>query len=160
MESDLLSYLPCSIVLSSYLASRYLSLSSKPSIMSKEKYTQSISKLTQGTGRMKEKIVGRLLGCWKEDLPGGKSKIMACVLDGKTFQDVLVAEAWSLADQTYAQNTLPPLCGQVVAMENAKIASKGKSVVFHSKQLKMSFDRQTKVEKLPDDGNTQENSLS
>ena len=93
---------------------------------SKPKYTQEICKLSQSSTRLKEQVAGRLLHYWKEDLKGGKSKICAVFLDGQTFQNVLTAEAWSDADQAHAEKHLKPLLGQVVALENGKIASKGK----------------------------------
>ena len=115
---------------------------------SKPKYTQEICKLFQGSTRLKEQVVGRLIHYWKEDLRGGKSKICAVFLDGETFQNVLTAEAWSDADQAHAEKHLKPLLGQVVALENGKIASKGKTTVFHGKQIKLSYDQSTVVKKL------------
>ena len=117
---------------------------------SKPKYTQEICKLSQSSTRLKEQVAGRLLHYWKEDLRGGKSKICAVFLDGQTFQNVLTAEAWSDADQAHAEKHLKPLLGQVVALENGKIASKGKTTVFHGKQIKLSFDKSTVVRKLND----------
>ena len=115
---------------------------------SKPKYTQEICKLSQSSTRLKEQVAGRLLHYWKEDLKGGKSKICAVFLDGQTFQNVLTAEAWSDADQAHAENHLKPLLGQVVALENGKITSKGKTTVFHGKQIKLSYDKSTVVKKL------------
>ena len=115
---------------------------------SKPKYTQEICKLSQSSTRLKEQVAGRLLHYWKEDLKGGKSKICAVFLDGQTFQNVLTAEAWSDADQAHAEKHLKPLLGQVVALENGKIASKGKTTVFHGKQIKLSYDKSTVVKKL------------
>ena len=115
---------------------------------SKPKYTQEICKLSQSSTRLKEQVAGRLLHYWKEDLKGGKSKICAVFLDGQTFQNVLTAEAWSDADQAHAEKHLKPLLGQVVALENGKIASKGKTTVFHGKQIKLSYDQSTIVKKL------------
>ena len=115
---------------------------------SKPKYTPEICKLTQSSTRLKEQVAGRLLHYWKEELKGGKSKICAVFLDGETFQNVLTAEAWSDADQAHAEKHLKPLLGQVVALENGKIASKGKTTVFHGKQIKLSYDKSTVVKKL------------
>ena len=115
---------------------------------SKPKYSQEICKLSQSSTRLKEQVAGRLLHYWKEDLNGGKSKICAVFLDGQTFQNVLTAEAWSDADQAHAEKHLKPLLGQVVALENGKIASKGKTTVFHGKQIKLSYDQSTIVKKL------------
>ena len=100
---------------------------------SKPKYTQEICKLSQSSTRLKEQVAGRLLHYWKEDLKGGKSKTCAVFLDGQTFQNVLTAEAWSDADQAHAEQHLKPLLGQVVALENGKIATKGKTTAFHGK---------------------------
>ena len=93
---------------------------------SKPKYTPEICKLFQSPTRLKEQVAGRLVHYWKEDLRGGKSNTCAVFLDGQTFQNVLTAEAWSDADQAHAENHLKPHLGQVVALENRKIASKGK----------------------------------
>ena len=94
-------------------------------MVSKPKYTQDICKLSQSSTRLKEQAAGRLLHYWTEDLKGGKSNICAVFLDGETFQDVLTAEAWSGADQAHAEKHLKPPLGQVVALENGKITSKG-----------------------------------
>ena len=115
---------------------------------SKPKYTQEICKLSQSSMRLKEQVAGRLVHYWKEDLKGGKSKICAVFLDGQTSQNVLTAEAWSDADQAHAEIHLKPLVGQVVALENGKIASKGNTTVFHGKQIKLSYDNSTVVKKL------------
>ena len=115
---------------------------------SKPKYTQEICKLSQSSTRLKEQVAGRLLHYWKEDLKGGESKICAVFLDGQTFQNVLTAEAWSDADQAHAEKHLKPPLGQVVALENGKITSKGKTTVFHGKQIKLSYDQSTIVKKL------------
>ena len=64
---------------------------------------------------------------------------------------MLTAEAWSDADQVHAEKHLKPLLGQVVALENGKIASKGKTKVFHGKQIKLSYDKSTGVKKLDND---------
>ena len=114
----------------------------------KPKYTQAISKLSQSSTRLKEQVEGRLLHYWKEDLKGGKSEICAVFLDGQTFQHVLTAEAWSDADQAHAEKQLKPLLGQVVALENGKLASKGTTTVFHGKQIKLSYDKSSVVKKL------------
>ena len=115
---------------------------------SQPKYTQEICKLSQSSTRLKEQVAGRVLHYWKEELRGGKSKVCAVLLDGQTFQDVLTVEAWSDADQAHAEKHLKPLLGQVVALENAKIASKGRTTVFHGKQIKLSYDKSTVVKKL------------
>ena len=117
---------------------------------SKPKYTQEISKLAPGSSRIKEQVAGRLLFYWKEDLKGGKSKICAVCTDGTSFQNVLTAEAWADADQAHAEKHLKPLLGQVIALENCKITSKGKTTVFHGKQIKLSYDKSTVVKKLND----------
>ena len=108
---------------------------------SKPTYTQDICKLSQSCARLTEQVAGRLVHYWKEDLKGGKSKTCAVFLDGQTFQSVLTAETWSDADQAHAEKHLKPLLGQVVAMENGKIVSKGKTTVFHGKQIKLSYDK-------------------
>ena len=120
----------------------------QPSMASKPKYTQQICKLIQSNTRLKEQVAGRVLHYWKKDLKGAKSKISAVFLHGKTFQKLLTAEAWSDADQAHAEKHLKPFLGQVVALENAKIASKGRTTVFHGKQIKLSYDQSTIVKKL------------
>ena len=119
---------------------------------SKPKYTQEICKLCQSPTRLKEQVAGRLVHYWKEDLRGGKSKPCAVFLDGQTFQNALTAEAWSDADQAHAEKHLKPHLGQVVALENSKIASKRKTTVFHGKQIKLSYDKLTVVKKLDNKG--------
>ena len=115
---------------------------------SKPKCTQDICKLSPSNTRLKEQAAGRLLHYWTEDVKGCKSKICAVFLDGKTFQNVLTAEALSDADQAHAEKHLKPLLGQVVALENGKITSKGKTMVFHGKQIKLSYGKSTVVKKL------------
>ena len=114
---------------------------------SKPKYTQEICKLFQSPTRLKEQVAGRLVHYWKEDLRGGKSKTCAVFLDCQTFQHALIAEAWSAADQVHAENHLKPHLGQVVALENSKIASKRKTTRFHGKHIKLSYDTLTVVKK-------------
>ena len=94
---------------------------------SKPKYTQDIYKLSPASSRMKEQIAGRLVAHWKENLKGGKSKILAVLMDGPTSQNVLTAEAWSDADQAHAEKPLTPLLHKVVALENGKMTNKGKN---------------------------------
>ena len=106
---------------------------------SKPKYTQEICKLFQSPTRLKEQVAGRLVHYWKEDVRGGKSSTCAVFLDGQTFQNVLTAEAWSDADQVHAKNHLKPHIGQVVALANSKIASKGKTTVCHGKHIKLTY---------------------
>ena len=98
---------------------------------SKPKYTQEICKLSPSITRLKEQVAGRLVHYWREELKGGKSKICAVFLDGESFQNVLTAEAWTEADQAHADLHLKPFVGHVVALENAKIASKEKTIVFN-----------------------------
>ena len=117
----------------------------------KPKFPQEIGKLIASSTRLKELITGRLIHYWPETLKGGKTKICAVLLDGHTYTNVLVAEAWTDADQAHADRHLKPHIGQVVALENAKIVSKGKTTGFHSKQIKAAYDRQTIVKHLDDD---------
>ena len=109
--------------------------------------------MSQSSTRLKEQVAGRLLHYWKEDLKGGTSEGCAVFLDGQTFQNVLTAEAWSEADQAHAEKHLKPLLGQVVALENGKIISKGRTTVFHGKQIKLSYDKSTEVKKLNNNEN-------
>ena len=78
---------------------------------------------------------------------------MCVLMDGLTFQIVLIVEAWSDADQAHAEKNLKPFLQQVVALGNGKITSKGKGTVFHGKQIKMSYDKNPKVKKLDDNEN-------
>ena len=117
---------------------------------SKPKYTQEICKLSQSSTRLKEQVAGRLLHYWPEELRGGKTKICAVFIDGLAFQNVLTVEVWADADQAHAEKNLKPLLHQVVAIENGKITSKGKTTVFHGKQIKLSYDKNTLVKKLED----------
>ena len=98
--------------------------------------------------RMKEQVAGRLVSFWKEDLLNGRSKTCAVFLDGLSCQNVLTAEAWTDADQAHAELHLKPHLGDVVALENGKIVGKGKSTVFHGKQIKLAYDRLTIVKKV------------
>ena len=118
---------------------------------SKEKYTQEIPKLMPSSVRLKEQITGRILGCWKETLHNGRTKILAIVSDGDKMNNVLTAEAWNDADQAYAVRVIMPLIGQVASFEKAKVGNKGKTTVFHTKRIKMCFDKNTDVKKRPDD---------
>ena len=117
---------------------------------SKPRYTQEICKLSQSSARLAERVAGRLLRYWKEELKNGKSKTCAVFTDGLNSQNVLTAEAWSEADQGYAETHLKPLIGQVVALDNAKIASKGQTRVFHAKKIKLTIDNKTVVTRLDD----------
>lgn len=102
----------------------------------------------QSPTRLKEQVAGRLAHYWKDDLRGGKSKTRAVFLDGQNFQNVLIAGAWSDADQVHAENHLKPHLGQVVALENSNIVSKGKATVFHGNHTNMSYGKLTVVNKL------------
>lgn len=115
---------------------------------SKPKYTQEICKLLQSPTRLKEQVAGRLVHYGKEELRGGKSKTCAIFLDGQTFQHVLTAEAWPDADQVHAENHIKPHLGQVVALENSKVASKEKTTMCHGKQIKLPYDKLTVVKTL------------
>ena len=76
---------------------------------------------------------------------------MAIVSDGDKMNNVLTAEAWNDADQAYAVRVIMPLIGQVASFEKAKVGNKGKTTVFHTKRIKMCFDKNTDVKKRPDD---------
>ena len=115
---------------------------------SKPKFTQDICKLFHNNARLTEQVAGRLIHYWRDEMKTGKWKIGAVFLDGNTCQNVLTAETWSDADKAHAETNLKPLLGEVVALENAKIVNKGRSTVYHGKQIKMAFDRCTVVKKL------------
>ena len=118
--------------------------------MSKQKYTQQIAKLCAAPGRLKEQVTGRLILYWKEHLKQGKTKTCAVLVDGQTYTDVLTLEAWGDADQGHADKYLLPQLGQCVSLENAKIAPKSRTTVFHSKQIKLAYDTTTFVQKRED----------
>ena len=115
----------------------------------KQKYRQEIAKLSAAPNRLKEQVAGRLMLYWVEHLKQGKkTKTCAVLLDGQAYTNVLTLEAWSDADQAHAERNLKPLVGKVACLENAKIVNKGKTTVFHSKQIKLAYDRSTVVKPL------------
>ena len=73
---------------------------------------------------------------------------------------MLIAEAWSDADQAHAENQIKPHLGQVVALENSKIASKGKTTVCHGKHIKLSYDKLTVVKKARQQGRVQQSTAT
>ena len=61
--------------------------------------------------------------------------------------NVLTAEAWNDADQAHAVRVIMPMVGQAATFQNAKIANKGKTTVFHTRKIKMCFDKNTEVQR-------------
>ena len=62
-----------------------------------------------------------------------------------SLRSVLVLEAWSAADQAHMNQSLLPHAGKVVSVTNFKLQSKGRSLVYFDRDLKVAFDKLTKV---------------
>ena len=75
----------------------------------------------------------------------GSSKTVAVIVDGESLRSVLVLEAWSAADQAHMNQSLLPHAGKVVSVTNFKLQSKGRSLVYFDGDLKVAFDKLTKV---------------
>ena len=67
-------------------------------------------------------------------------------MDGDSLRSVLVLEAWALADQAHMKQTLFPHAGQVVKLTNFKLQSKGRSLGYFDRDLKVAFDKNSKVD--------------
>ena len=70
---------------------------------------------------------------------------MAVIVDGESLRSVLVLEAWSAADQAHMNQSFLPHAGKVVSVTNFKLQSKGRSLVYFDRDLKVAFDKLTKV---------------
>ena len=113
-----------------------------------------INILVTSSARVPEQIKGRLLLIYVESLKGGKEKCMAVIVDKDTtrpLKSVLVLEAWTPGDIAHMRKQLDPLLMQVVSITNAKIAARGKTLVFYDSGIKCSWDTKTKVEAAADD---------
>ncbi|CAJ1371500.1 unnamed protein product [Effrenium voratum] len=117
----------------------------------KEKFTVEIQKLAVKGGRLKEKLVVRVVLGYKEVLRT-KEKAVAVVVDNDNFQSVLLVEAWSVVDTAALSKEVISRVGKVISSENAKVASKGKSLTWHTRSLKVSFDVHTVVKEVEDSG--------
>ena len=117
----------------------------------KEKFTVEIQKLAVKGGRLKEKLVVQVVLGYKEVLRT-KEKAVAVVVDNDNFQSVLLVEAWSVVDTAALSKEVISRVGKVISIENAKVASKGKSLTWHTRSLKVSFDVHTVVKEVEDSG--------
>ena len=111
----------------------------------KEVYVRPIKDLSVVAGRVSEQVCGRLVHHFTETFKKGSSKIVAVIVDGESLRSVLVLEAWSAVDQAHMQKSLLPHAGKVVSVTNFKLQSKGRSLVYFDRDLKVAFDKSTKV---------------
>ena len=122
--------------------------------MSKPAFVKPINNLVSSSARVPEQIRGRLLLIYVETLKGGKEKCMAAIVDKditRPLKSVLVLEAWSPGDQAHMQKHLEPLHMKVVSLTNARIAQRGRTMVFYDSAIKCAWDTKTKVEAAADD---------
>ncbi len=122
--------------------------------MSKPAFVKPINNLVSSSARVPEQIKGRLLLVYVETLKGGKEKCTAVIVDAdstRPLKSVLVLEAWSPGDVSHMRKFLDPLHMQVVSLTNARIAPRGKTLVFYDSAIKCSWDTKTKVEAAEDD---------
>eukprot|EP00435_Cladocopium_sp_Y103_P049826 s1794_g15.t1 len=95
--------------------------------------------------RVTEQVRGRLVHHYTEIFKKGSSKTVAVLVDGESLRSVLVLEAWSAADQAHMKQALLPHAGQVVCLTAFKAQSRGRSLVFFDRDLRVAFDKSTKV---------------
>ena len=82
----------------------------------------------------------------------GRSKVVAAIVDkANKLQSVLVLEAWADADQKAATTHIIGNIGKIVTISNAKIVSKGRSLVYFDREFKLHFDVHTMVAVMPED---------
>ena len=120
----------------------------------KPAYVKPIHSLVACNTRVSEQIKGRLLFVHTEKLKSGFEKAIAVMVDKDhqfALKSVLVHEAWPPADQGRLRKILNPLEGKVVSITNAKIAPKGRTIVFFDSSIKSVFDQHTDVVECPDD---------
>ena len=67
------------------------------------------------------------------------------IVDDNALRSVLVLEAWSAAEQAHMQNVLFKHAGEVVSLSNFKVQGRGRSLVFFDRDLRVAFDKSTKV---------------
>ena len=111
----------------------------------KAAYVRPIKDLSAVAGRVSEQVCGRLVHHYTEMFKKGTSKSVAVLVDDNALRSVLVLEAWSVADQTHMQNALLKHAGEVVCLTNFKVQSRGRSLVFFDRDLRVAFDKSTKV---------------
>ena len=114
--------------------------------MAKAAYVRPIKDLSVVAGRVSEQVCGRLVHHFTETFKKGSSKTVAVIVDGESLRSVLVLEAWSAADQAHMKQSLLAHAGQVVSLTNFKVQSKGRSLVYFDRDLKVAFDKFTKVQ--------------
>ena len=122
--------------------------------MTKPAFVKPINNLVSSSARVPEQIKGRLLLVYVETLKGGKEKCMAVIVDKditRPLKSVLVLEAWSPGDLAHMRKHLDPLHMKVVSLTNARIAQRGKTMVFYDSNIKCAWDTKTKVEAAADD---------
>ena len=112
---------------------------------SKAAYVRPIQDLSVVAGRVSEQVCGRVVHHFTETFKRGSSKTVAVIVDGQSLRSVLVLEAWSVADQGHMKQTLIQYAGQVVSISNFKLQSKGRSLVYFDRDLKVAFDKNTTV---------------
>ena len=120
----------------------------------KPAYVKPIHSLVACNTRVSEQIKGRLLFVHTEKLKSGFEKAIAVMVDKDhqfALKSVLVHEAWPPADQGRLRKILNPLEGKVVSITNAKIAPKGRTIVFFDSSIKSVFDQHTAVVECADD---------
>ena len=115
-------------------------------MVSKAAYVRPIKDLSVVAGRVSEQVCGRVVHHFTETFKKGSSKTVAVIVDGDSLRSVLVLEAWAFADQAHMKQTLFQYAGQVVSLTNFKLQSKGRSLVYFDRDLKMAFDKNTKVD--------------
>ena len=111
----------------------------------KAAYVCPIKDLSVMAGRVSEQVCGRLVHHFTETFKKGSSKTVAVIVDGESLRSVLVLEAWSAQDQAHMNQSLLPHAGKVVSVTNFKVQSKGRSLVYFDRDLKVAFDKLTKV---------------
>ena len=111
----------------------------------KEAYVRPIKDLSVTAKRVTEQVRGRLVHHYTETFKKGSSKTVAVLVDGESLRSVLVLEAWSAADQAHMKQALLPHAGKVVCLTAFKAQSRGRSLVFFDRDLRVAFDKSTKV---------------
>ena len=125
-----------------------------PDMCSTPAYSKPVHTLTASSTRVDEQIKGRVLGVHTEVTKFGTVKAIAVMVDKDRkfdLKSVLVHEAWAPDDQARLRKTFEPVRGKVVAITNAKIVARGKSVVFFDTAIKSAFDQHTGVSVCPED---------
>ena len=120
----------------------------------KPAYVTPIRSLVASTYRAPEQIKGCLLRVYVENLKCGKDKCVALIVDKDKkhpLKSVLVCEAWSPVDQKHTLRYLKPLKKKIISLTNAKIQTKGKTMVYFDAAVKWSWDSKTEVKEAAED---------